>query len=157
MTGSPADLYSDAILDHARHPRRRGRLESSCAHADGFNPLCGDRVEVWIDAADGAVRETRFDSVGCAISTASASMMTDAIAGRSIADARASVERFIRAATGKDLPDDQPLPGDLEALASVRRLPMRVKCATLAWHAAASALDEADRRVVPAQTSEPKP
>ncbi len=157
MTGSPADIYSEAILDHARHPRRRGRLEDSCAHAEGFNPLCGDRVEVWIDAADGVVRKTRFEGVGCAISTASASMMTDAIAGRSIADARASVERFIRAATGRDLPDDPPLPGDLEALASVRRLPMRVKCATLAWRAAASALDDADQDLTSAPGAETKP
>lgn len=145
MTGSPADLYSELILDHARHPHRRGRLDGATAHADGFNPLCGDRVEVWIDASGGAVRDARFDGVGCAISTASASMMTDAIAGREITEARESIERFLRAATGTDLPGDPALPEDLEALASVRRLPMRVKCATLAWHAAASALDDADR------------
>ncbi|RMH30573.1 MAG: SUF system NifU family Fe-S cluster assembly protein [Planctomycetota bacterium] len=140
MTG-PADLYSELVLEHARRPHRRGRLAGAEGHADAANPLCGDRVEVWVNAEDGMVKEVVFDGEGCAISTASASMMTDALAGQPIGSARDRIDRFLRAVTEGGV---EGLPEEQAALAHVRRLPMRVKCATMPWRAALAALDDAE-------------
>lgn len=146
MSDSPADLYVEVVLDHARWPRHKGPPEYASGHADGFNPLCGDRVEVWVDSAGGVVRDVGFEGEGCAISTASASIMTEAIAGHGVGEAREAIHRFLRAVTAE--PDDAEegaLDPALTALAQIRRLPMRVKCATMAWRAAERALDEAER------------
>jgi len=142
MSVDPAEVYGEIVLDHVRRPHHQGRLESASGRADGFNPLCGDRVEVFVETADGAVRDIAFEGEGCAISTASASIMTDAVVGRPIAEARGAIARFLDAMTRSD---EVTLPSDQHALAHVRRLPMRVKCATLAWRAAEAALDQAEQ------------
>jgi nitrogen fixation protein NifU and related proteins len=148
--GGLQDLYAEVILDHNRQPRNFGSLPGANHHAVGHNPLCGDRVAVYLRVEEGRLEEIRFEGVGCAISTASASMMTEALRGRSLAEARQLFERFHalltapaagaeggRTAAGAD---DAPELGKLAAFAGVREFPMRVKCATLAWHALQSAL-----------------
>lgn len=136
------DLYQEIVLDHNRHPRHRGRLEHPTHQADGDNPLCGDRVHLDLDVgADGVVRDVRFDGEGCAISTASASMLTDAVRGRQVAEVQALAQRFRMLLTSADPPEPADL-GELEAMLGVRAYPMRVKCATLAWHTLLQALAE---------------
>jgi nitrogen fixation NifU-like protein len=136
------ELYQEVILDHARHPRGYGTLESATHRAQGYNPLCGDQLELALVLdADGRVREVRFRGKGCAISTASASLLTEAVAGLTVAEVGALFERFHAAVT---TPADEPLDvsqlGKLAALTGVREFPMRVKCASLAWHALQAAL-----------------
>lgn len=136
-----ADLYQEIVLDHNRHPRHRGQLEHPTHQAEGDNPLCGDRVRLDFEVdSDGVVREVRFDGEGCAISTASASMLTNAVQGRSVAEARALAERFRHALTSPEPAEAGPELGELEAMLGVRAYPMRVKCATLAWHTLLQAL-----------------
>jgi len=135
------ELYQQVILDHTKKPRNFGKLEQASAFAEGFNPLCGDSVAVYLTVEDGVVKDVRFEGKGCAISTASASLMTEAIKGRSVADVRALFERFHDVVTG--LPEAEPdleALGKLAVLAGVREFPMRVKCASLAWHTMVSAL-----------------
>ncbi len=135
------ELYQEVILDHTKKPRNFGKLEGECLSAEGFNPICGDAVVVHLDVADGAVRDVRFEGSGCAISTASASLMTEAIKGRPISYVRELFERFHQVVTG---PADEPVGteelGKLAVLAGVREFPMRVKCASLAWHTMNQAL-----------------
>ncbi|MDX2194012.1 MAG: SUF system NifU family Fe-S cluster assembly protein [Gemmatimonadales bacterium] len=138
-TPSP-DLYQAIILDHHRSPRNNRALEDGACHAEGYNPLCGDQVTVWLRVADGIVQEATFQGQGCAISQASASLMTQALAGRTVAEAQALFERFQRVAQGKPEPQDGTALGKLVALSGVSAYPMRVKCATLAWHAMREAL-----------------
>lgn len=126
------DLYHDVILDHGTRPRGRGRLDSPTSSAEGNNPMCGDRVEVEVRIEDETIAEVGFTGDGCAICLASASMMTQGVTGHSRTEARDLFERF-RAHVTEDGPPDGL--GSLEALGGVRRFPMRVKCATLAWHA----------------------
>jgi nitrogen fixation NifU-like protein len=134
------DLYQEIVLDHNRHPRHRGRLEHPTHQADGDNPLCGDRVHLDLEVdAEGVVRDVRFDGEGCAISTASASMLTDAVLGRPIAEAQALAQRF-RTLLTTAAPAEATDLGELEAMLGVRAYPMRVKCATLAWHTLLQAL-----------------
>lgn len=136
------DIYTDLLLEHARHPHRRGALEHADGHGEGFNPLCGDQVQVWVSLNDDRIGELSFEGVGCAISTASASIMTGAIEGRTAHEAHEVIERFLRVATDLGAPLDE-LDDEQASLANVRRLPMRVKCVTLAWRAAEAALREA--------------
>jgi nitrogen fixation NifU-like protein len=131
------DLYQEAILDHGRRPRNFGPLEGETGSAEGYNPLCGDRVRVAVRLEGGTLREVRFQGVGCAISQASASMMTQAAAGLDAQEAIALSERFRRLLTEGG--DAEGL-GELECLLGVRNFPNRVKCATLAWHALTGAL-----------------
>ena len=134
------ELYQETILDHNRHPRNRGRVEGS--RAEGYNPLCGDQVEVSLSLVDDRVREIAFDGHGCAISTASASLMTQAVKGRTKAEAEAIFRRFqalVTDTSGAE-PDWEGL-GDLAAFAGVRELPIRIKCAVLPWHALHAALN----------------
>ena len=134
------ELYQATILDHNRHPRNRGRVEGS--RAEGYNPLCGDQVEVSLRDVNGAIEEIAFDGHGCAISTASASLMTEAVKGKSKAEAEAIFRRFqalVTDTSGAD-PDWDGL-GDLAAFAGVRELPIRIKCAILPWHALHAALN----------------
>ena len=134
-----ADLYRDVIVDHNRRPRNFGRLASASHAAEGNNPLCGDKLHVFVEMKDDIVHDLRFESTGCAISTASASLMGEAVKGRSraqVADLFANVHRML---TGRDAQTDPGL-GKLAALAGVREFPMRVKCASLCWHTLNAAL-----------------
>ena len=132
------DLYRDIILEYYRSPRNRGRLPSPTVSRDGQNPLCGDEVYLDLLVEDGVIKEARFQGQGCSISQASASMLTEAVRGLSLDEAEALYDRFHRLMTGDETVDAAEL-GDLEALSGVRKFPVRVKCATLAWHV----LDEA--------------
>ena len=131
------DLYGDMILDHNRRPRNFGRLDGATHTALGNNPLCGDRVTVYLKVDGDRVADIAFEGTGCAISTASASMMTEALRGKSLAEARRLFEQFRGMLTADGEPEEL---GKLAAFAGVREFPMRVKCATLAWHAMQSAL-----------------
>ena len=137
------ELYQEIILDHSRHPRHFGALASANHMAEGHNPLCGDRVKVYLQVdADNRITDVSFEGRGCAISVASASLMTDLLRGRSIADAEKLMGGFLHLVKGEDAAG---LPADdreqLEVMAGVSAFPMRVKCATLAWHAMKAALD----------------
>ena len=127
------DLYRDIIIDHYRSPRHKGHLASPSASHEGVNPLCGDEVtvEVALDGSD--VGEIAYSGSGCSISQSSASMMTDAVAGKSVAEARRLIADFTAMMRGDESIDPDAL-GDLEALSGVRKFPVRIKCATLAWH-----------------------
>ena len=143
MQDSLRELYQEVIFDHNRNPRNYRPLPAASHHADGHNPLCGDQLTVYLQVEDGIVREASFVGHGCAISTASASLMTEAIKGHTVAEAEALFHRFHELLTGP--PDEKaafdPALGKLAALSGVREFPMRVKCATLAWHTFKAALD----------------
>ena len=134
------DLYRDVILDHNRKPRNFGRLEGAHAHADGHNPLCGDRLTVFLKLDGDRIEDVRFEGKGCAISTASASLMTESIKGRSRSDIQALFERVHALLTRQDASADPSL-GKLAALSGVREYPARVKCASLCWHTLNAALE----------------
>lgn len=134
-----ADLYRDVIVDHNRRPRNFGRLAGATHSAEGNNPLCGDKLHVFVDMKDDMVRDIRFDGSGCAISTASASMMSEAVKGRSRAEIAALFASVHGMLTRRDAAADPGL-GKLAALAGVREFPMRVKCASLCWHTLNAAL-----------------
>jgi nitrogen fixation NifU-like protein len=132
------DLYQDIILDHGRHPRNFGALEDASHFAHGHNPLCGDKLTVFLKLENGRVANVRFQGQGCAISTASASLMTEIVLHKTLAEAQALFTSFHMNVTGGEL---HPLPPELEEdyerlqpLAGVKSYPTRVKCATLAWH-----------------------
>jgi len=133
------DLYQEVILDHGRRPRNFGPLAGANRHAEGFNPLCGDRLTLHLQVEDGVIREARFEGSGCAISTASASLMTEALKGKTQAEAEALFGAFHAMLTAPDGAEAADL-GKLEVLAGVREFPTRVKCATLAWHTLEAAL-----------------
>jgi nitrogen fixation NifU-like protein len=143
MDNSLRELYQDVILDHSKHPRHFGPLEGATNTAEGHNPLCGDRVKInlIVDAND-RIQDIKFEGKGCAISQASASMMTDMVVGRTVAEAEKLMGGFLRLVKGEDAAD---LAGDdreqLDVMAGVSAFPMRVKCATLAWHTMKSALE----------------
>jgi nitrogen fixation NifU-like protein len=134
------ELYQTMILDHYKKPRNFGRPTTAPLEAVGDNPLCGDRITVFLDVDDeGAVREVGFEGTGCAISTASASMMTELVKGRPAAEVQELFERFHDVVTGEREADPEAL-GKLAVFAGVREFPLRVKCATLAWHTLRAAL-----------------
>ena len=137
------DLYQEVILDHNRRPRNFRALDAG-RKAEGYNPLCGDRLTVYLKLEGDRIQDASFQGSGCAISKASASLMTDSIKGKTIAEAKALFERFQRLITrsAEEPVDDL---GKLSVFAGIRQYPTRVKCASLAWHtlrAAAEALDE---------------
>jgi nitrogen fixation NifU-like protein len=146
------DLYRDVILDHNRRPRNFGGLDAADASVDGFNPMCGDRLTLRLKLADDTISDIRFEGEGCAISTASASLMTEAVKGKSRADALKLFERVHQLLTDDAAPADEL--GKLAALSGVREYPARVKCASLCWHTLASALKAADLKSVPAVSTE---
>jgi nitrogen fixation NifU-like protein len=133
------DLYQEVILDHNRRPRNFHALADASHSAEGYNPLCGDRLTLYLKVDGGVVTDVAFEGAGCAISKASASLMTDAVKGRTVAEAQALFERFHRMVT---TPPEQPVEdlGKLSALAGVREFPVRVKCASLAWHTLRAAM-----------------
>ncbi|HXR91151.1 MAG TPA: SUF system NifU family Fe-S cluster assembly protein [Steroidobacteraceae bacterium] len=134
------ELYRDVILDHNRNPRNFGRLDPADAHADGHNPLCGDRLTVSLRMDGDRIEDVRFDGKGCAISTASASMMTEAVKGKSRGAVAALFDKVHSALTQQEAAVDPAL-GKLAALSGVREFPARVKCATLCWHTLNAALE----------------
>ncbi len=140
------DLYQEVILDHGRRPRHTGRLAAFDATAKGDNPLCGDRIQVWVKyAPDGTIAETSFEARGCAISVASADLMAEVVAGSSKADTASLFAAFRDLARTGTCPECdaqlQPALERLAPLAGVHEYPSRVKCATLAWHTLSAALD----------------
>jgi nitrogen fixation NifU-like protein len=141
------ELYRELILDHARHPRHFGRLATATHEAEGINPLCGDKLHLFLEVGDdGIVRDASFEGSGCAISLASASLLTETIIGLERGEALARRSAMTHALRGETCPDNI---GKLQALLGVREFPARVKCATLAWHALAGALE---RRTAPVST-----
>ncbi len=134
-----SDLYQEVILDHNKRPRNFRRLEAPSHHAEGYNPLCGDRLELFVQVSGAVISDVAFLGSGCAISKASASLMTDAVKGRTMEEALDLFNRFHHVVT---TPPDQPVEdlGKLSVLAGVRQFPVRVKCASLAWHTLKSAL-----------------
>jgi nitrogen fixation NifU-like protein len=134
------DLYQEVILDHNKRPRNFRTIEGASHHAEGHNPLCGDRLSLYLQVDAGRIADVAFQGSGCAISKASASLMTDAVKGQSLDDVEDMFQRFHRMVT---TPPDQPVEnlGKLSVLAGVREFPVRVKCASLAWHTLKAALD----------------
>ena len=135
------ELYQEVILDHSKRPRNFGRLEADNRRAKGHNPLCGDILSLYLTVEDGVVEDVAFEGNGCAISMASASLMTEIVKGKGEAEARALFERFHRLLTSDDADLDHLDLDKLAVFAGVREFPVRVKCATLAWHTLAAALD----------------
>lgn len=139
------ELYQEIILDHSKRPRNFRRLPDANRTAEGYNPLCGDRCKVYVKEQSGVIDNISFEGGGCAISTSSASLMTEALKGKTVAEAEQIVDRFLALVT-----KDQPVPGDLGKLAvfaGVREFPVRVKCATLAWHTLRAALRDSSQVV----------
>lgn len=138
----PAALYEEIILDHNRSPRNWGELPDATNHARGHNPLCGDQLTLWLRLDGDTIADIRFTGEGCAISRASASMMTQAVKGKTRAEVGTLFDTFHDLVTGQMSATDAPASlGRLRAFAGVARYPTRVKCASLAWHALRSALE----------------
>lgn len=141
-----SDLYQEVILDHTKSPRNYGTLEP-CEHtAHGDNPVCGDQLDVYVDLDDGTIKDIKFEGKGCAISQASASVMTQAVKGKSTDEAGKLTQVFMDLVRGESDPDLDEL-GELAVFSGVKRFPTRVKCATLAWHTFKAAIKE-DKDVV---------
>jgi len=137
--GALDELYQEVILDHYRKPRNFGMLRGADRKAEGHNPLCGDRIALQLRTKADVIEDIKFDGKGCAISTASASMMTEAVKGKSRAEAEALFEKFHALVTGGGNGGDL---GKLAAFGGVSEFPLRVKCASLAWHTLKAALEE---------------
>ncbi len=137
------ELYQEIILDHYRQPRGRGELEPPKITQEGFNPSCGDEVIIDLRVEDGRITDVRFHGHGCSISQASASMMTEAVRGKTLAEAHALIQQATALVKG-ELDGDFETLGDIVALAGVRNFPVRVKCATLAWHTLEEALKQVE-------------
>jgi nitrogen fixation NifU-like protein len=134
------ELYQEVILDHNKRPRNFRTIEPASHHAEGHNPLCGDRLALYVQVTGDTIEDVAFQGSGCAISKASASLMTDAVKGQTVEAANALFQRFHSMVT---TPPDQPVEnmGKLSVLAGVREFPVRVKCASLCWHTLKAALD----------------
>jgi nitrogen fixation NifU-like protein len=138
-----AELYQEIILSHNRRPRNAGELEVCTGKAEGFNPLCGDHFTVYLREEDGRIEDVSFSGEGCAISTASASMMTSAVKGKTREEAEAKIGEVAEMLTAKEEPElDLDTMGEVGVLAGVRKFPARIKCATLAWHALEAAMKD---------------
>jgi len=135
------DLYQEVIIDHNRNPRNFGELDAPTRQAEGYNPLCGDKLSLYLDIDDGIISNVRFKGEGCAISTASASLMTETLKGKTLEEAHAIFEKFHTMLTSDDT--DSTGHSKLDVLAGVKTFPSRIKCATLAWHTLEAALSEA--------------
>lgn len=156
------DLYREIILDHYRNPRNRGELPTPPAHAEtGFNPLCGDEITLYVQVDDNRLADIKLTGQGCSISQSSASMMSTAVKGKSLAEARATIRTFksmmsiheqrldgdegdADSGENSDLPVPEVALGDLEALQGVVKFPVRIKCATLSWNTLAQVLDHVE-------------
>jgi nitrogen fixation protein NifU and related proteins len=145
------ELYRDVILDHYSHPRNRGVAQPADATREGANPMCGDEIRVSLRVRDGVIEDVRFDGKGCAISQASASMMTEQLKGKPVAEANRLIAEFkamMHTPAGTESPGEDEL-GDLVALSGVRKFPVRVKCATLSWITLEMALEELGQGAAP--------
>jgi len=141
------ELYQEVILDHNKQPRNFRKLENANREAEGHNPLCGDEVTVYLDVEDGVIKDISFQGKGCAISKASASMMTAALKGKTVAEAEAIFGQFHAMVMGEDEDVDAENLGKLAVFSGVREFPARVKCASLAWHTLHAALEQQDTPV----------
>ena len=148
------DLYRDVILDHNRRPRNFGRLEGADAHAEGHNPLCGDRLTLSVKLAGDRIEDIRFEGKGCAISTASASLMSEAVKGKDREAVRRLFESVHELLTQQDAVPGEQL-GKLAALSGVREFPARVKCASLCWHTLNAALERGSTATAAVTTEVP--
>ena len=140
------ELYQDMIMEHNRKPRNFRLLEGADRSADGFNPFCGDKIAVYVNLHGDTITDVRFEGSGCAISKASASLMTDSVKGKTLVETRELFDRFLNLVTDGDVADDDEALGKLAVFAGVRDYPTRVKCASLAWHTLRAAVE--DRRDV---------
>ena len=136
------ELYQEVILDHNKHPRNFGELDGADRHADGYNPLCGDKLAVYLNLDGDTIVDVSFLGSGCAISKASASLMTDAVKGKTLEQAQQLFEQFHRMVTGPEMPAEVESLGKLAVFGGVRDYPTRVKCASLAWHTLRAAFDD---------------
>lgn len=134
------DLYQELILDHGRRPRNFGKLEDANKTAEGYNPLCGDKIRVYVKVGGDVVEDIKFEGAGCAISTASASIMTDALKGKTRAESEQLFRAFHDLVTGHQQESETQDLGKLEVFSGVSEFPTRVKCATLSWHTLRAAL-----------------
>ena len=135
------DLYQEIIMDHNRSPRNYGSMDNPTVELEGFNPLCGDQIKVFVLLDEDKIVDIVFDGIGCAISKSSASIMTVELKGKTISDAQSIFDAFRLMITGKDLDDDSlDVLGDVEVLGGISKYPARIKCASLAWHTVNSAL-----------------
>ncbi|MEY3559404.1 MAG: SUF system NifU family Fe-S cluster assembly protein [Actinobacteria bacterium] len=137
------DLYREIILDHYKNPRNRGSLEPPAVRSEGHNPLCGDEIEVFLTVDNGIISDIKIGGQGCSISQSSASMMSAAVKGKPVAEARALIHRFkhMMSIDEDGEPDTSAPLGDLEALQGVVKFPVRIKCAVLSWNTLAEGLD----------------
>jgi len=142
------ELYQQVILDHNKSPRNFKKLESANRTAEGYNPLCGDKIDIFLDVEGDIVKNISFQGSGCAISKASASLMSEVVKGKSVQEAKKIFEKFHDLITGKLNEDDniEEL-GKLAVLAGVKEFPIRVKCASLAWHTMLSALKNEEKTI----------
>lgn len=139
------DLYQEMLLDHHKHPRNRGKLDGANRRAQGYNPLCGDRVTIYLLLEHDVIEKIAFEGSGCAICTASCSVMTELLKGKTLADAEKLFGTFHDLVTGDPASEvDAEALGKLAIFAGVREFPMRIKCATLAWHTMRAALKQSD-------------
>ncbi|MCB1154822.1 MAG: SUF system NifU family Fe-S cluster assembly protein [Deltaproteobacteria bacterium] len=149
MASDLRELYQEVILDHNKKPRNFREMEPFDRKVEGFNPLCGDRLTLFMKIEDGVIKDVTFQGSGCAISTASASMMTEALVGKTFEEAEQMFSEFHDLVTGD--PTDEPKVGEhldkLEIFAGIREFPARVKCATLCWHTAKAALEGGQKSV----------
>lgn len=139
------DLYQEVILDHSKSPRNFSEIVDADRKADGHNPLCGDKVTIYLNLHNGVVKDVSFTGVGCAISTASASLMTEAVKGKTAAETEQLFKGFHELVTGKA--SGKSNFGELVVFRGISEFPVRVKCATLAWHTLRAALDEEGQAV----------
>ncbi len=146
MTSDLRELYQSVILDHHKRPRNRRRPVDADHSAEGYNPLCGDRVTVYLKLDGDVIRDIGFEGSGCAISTAAASMMTERLKGKTRAEAEAVLQQFLALVTKEDEPEGPEL-GKLAVFSGVREFPVRVKCATLPWHTLEAALQGGAKKV----------
>ncbi|HET9466093.1 MAG TPA: SUF system NifU family Fe-S cluster assembly protein [Gemmatimonadales bacterium] len=137
-------LYQDLILDHNRAPQNYRPMENANRRVEGNNPLCGDRLTIWLRMENGIIADATFQGLGCAISMASASLMTSAIKGKNRAQAEALFERFLGMITGSGEPAEADSLGKLAVFSGVSEFPIKVKCASLSWHAMKAALNQSD-------------
>jgi nitrogen fixation NifU-like protein len=136
------ELYLEMVTDHAKNPRKRGKVDA-CTHiGTGHNPLCGDKIVVTVSVDSGIIKDVKFEGEGCAISTASADLMSEILVGKNIDEAKALFQCFHKLITEDTAPEG--VPRKLAVFSGVKEFPMRVKCATLAWHTVLAALENKD-------------
>ena len=142
------ELYQQVILDHNKSPRNFKKIENANRTAEGYNPLCGDKINIFLDVENGIVKDISFQGSGCAISKASASLMSEAVKGKPVEEAKKLFEKFHDLITGK-LDEEEGIEelGKLAVLAGVKEFPLRVKCASLAWHTMLSAINKEEKAV----------